>query len=133
MDVFLYLGGNEQSTHEYVSKLLGKETIETNTYGQSKGRNGSYSVNWQITGRELMTPDEVRMLDNRYALLFIRGASPVIDEKYDLMHHPAISHSSLSGAAPYIHHGTKLPIYTGRPLFIVGGTENPNPSKEEFH
>ncbi len=69
-DEFLYLGGNEQSTHEYVSKLLGKETIDTNTYGQSKGRNGSYSVNWQITGRELMTPDEVRMLDNQYALLF---------------------------------------------------------------
>ena len=75
-DEFLYLGGNEQSTHEYVSKLLGKETIDTNTYGQSKGRNGSYSVNWQITGRELMTPDEVRMLDNRYALLFIRGMEP---------------------------------------------------------
>ena len=69
-DEFLYLGGNEQSTHEYVSKLLGKETIDTNTYGQSKGRNGSYSTNWQLAGRELMTPDEVRMLDNRYALLF---------------------------------------------------------------
>ena len=78
-DEFLYLGGNEQSTHEYVSKLLGKETIDTNTYGQSKGRNGSYSTNWQLAGRELMTPDEVRMLDNRYALLFIRGERPVED------------------------------------------------------
>lgn len=57
-DEFLYLGGNEQSTHEYVSKLLGKETIDMNTYGQSKGRNGNYSTNWQITGRELMTQDE---------------------------------------------------------------------------
>ena len=74
-DEFLYLGGNEQSTHEYVSKLLGKETIDTNTYGQSKGRNGSYSTNYQLAGRELMTPDEVRMLDNRYALLFIRGGT----------------------------------------------------------
>ena len=68
-----------------------------------------------------------------YALLFIRGASPVIDEKYDLMHHPAISHSSLGGAAPYIHHGTKPPIYTGRPLLRVGGAENSNPLKGEFH
>ncbi len=65
-DEFLYLGGNEQSTHEYVSKLLGKETIDTNTYGQSRGRNGSYSTNYQVSGRELLTPDEVRMLDNKY-------------------------------------------------------------------
>ncbi len=71
-DEFLYLGGNEQSTHKYVSELLGKETIDTNTYGLSKGRNGSYSTNYQQSGRELLTPDEVRMLDNRYALLFIR-------------------------------------------------------------
>ena len=128
-DTILYLGGNESSTHKYVSEMLGKATIDTKTHGQTKGKSGSYSTNFQMSGRELLTPDEVRKLDNRYALLFIRGASPVIDEKYDLMHHPAISHSSLSGAAPYIHHGTKLPIYTGRPLFIVGGTENPNPSK----
>ena len=132
-DEFLYLGGNEQSTHKYVSELLGKATIDTNTYGKSSGRSGSYSTNYQQTGRELLTPDEVRKLDNRYALLFIRGASPVMDEKYDLMHHPAISHSSLGGAAPYIHHGTKPPVYTGRPLFRVGGTENSNPLKGEFH
>ena len=71
-DEFLYLGGNEQSTHKYVSELLGKETIDTNTYGKSSGRSGNYSTNYQISGRELMTPDEVRMLDNRYALLFVR-------------------------------------------------------------
>ena len=132
-DTILYLGGNESSTHKYVSEMLGKATIDTKTHGQTKGKSGSHSTNFQMSGRELLTPDEVRKLDNRYALLFIRGASPVMDEKYDLMHHPAISHSSLGGAAPYIHHGTKLPIYTGRPLFRVGGTENPNPSKEEFH
>lgn len=82
-DEFLYLGGNEQSTHEYVSKLLGKATIDTNTYGQSKGRNGNYSINAQQAGRELLTPDEVRMLDNRFAILFVRGEQPVMDEKYD--------------------------------------------------
>ena len=132
-DTILYLGGNESSTHKYVSEMLGKATIDTKTHGQTKGKSGSYSTNFQMSGRELLTPDEVRKLDNRYALLFIRGASPVVDEKYDLMHHPAISHSSLGGAAPYIHHGSKPSIYTGRPLFRVGGTENLNPLKEEFH
>lgn len=132
-DTILYLGGNESSTHKYVSEMLGKATIDTKTHGQTKGKSGSYSTNFQMSGRELLTPDEVRKLDNRYALLFIRGASPVMDEKYDLMHHPAISHSSLGGAAPYIHHGTKPPIYTGRPLLRVGGTENSNPLKEAFH
>ena len=131
-DTILYLGGNESSTHKYVSEMLGKATIDTKTHGQTKGKSGSYSTNFQMSGRELLTPDEVRKLDNRYALLFIRGASPVMDEKYDLMHHPAISHSSLGGAAPYIHHGTKPPIYTGRPLFRVGGTEVIHPLKEEF-
>ena len=132
-DTILYLGGNESSTHKYVSEMLGKATIDTKTHGQTKGKSGSYSTNFQMSGRELLTPDEVRKLDNRYALLFIRGASPVMDEKYDLMHHPAISHSSLGVTAPYIHHGTKPPVYTGRPLFRVGGTEAIHPLKEEFH
>ena len=132
-DTILYLGGNESSTHKYVSEMLGKATIDTKTHGQTKGKSGSYSTNFQMSGRELLTPDEVRKLDNRYALLFIRGASPVMDEKYDLMHHPAISRSSLGGAAPYIHHGTKPPIYTGHPLLRVGGTEAIYPLKEEFH
>lgn len=132
-DTILYLGGNESSTHKYVSEMLGKATINTKTHGQTKGKSGSYSTNFQMSGRELLTPDEVRKLDNRYALLFIRGASPVMDEKYDLMHHPAISRSSLGGATPYIHHGSKPSIYTGRPLLRVGGTENSNPLKGEFH
>lgn len=132
-DTILYLGGNESSTHKYVSEMLGKATIDTKTHGQTKGKSGSYSTNFQMSGRELLTPDEVRKLDNRYALLFIRGASPGMDEKYDLMQHPAISRSSLGGATPYIHHGSKPSIYTGRPLFRVGSTENLNPLKEEFH
>ena len=111
-DEFLYLGGNEQSTHEYVSKLLGKETIDTNTYGRSRGRNGSYSTNWQITGRELMTPDEVRMLDNRYALLFIRGENPIEDLKYDIMRHPNIMFTTDGGAEPYRHGEDLISIAT---------------------
>ena len=90
-DEFLYLGGNEQSTHKYVSELLGKETIDTNTYGRSFGSHGSYSTNDQMAGRELLTPDEVRMLDNRYALLFIRGEKPVKDFKYNLKEHPNVN------------------------------------------
>lgn len=102
-DEFLYLGGNEQSTHKYVSELLGKSTIDVNTYGQSKGRNGSYSTNWQISGRELYTPDEVRMLDNRYALLFIRGERAVQDDKYNILRHPNIKLTADGGVEPYIH------------------------------
>ena len=109
-DEFLYLGGNEQSTHEYVSKLLGKETIDLNTYGQSKGRNGNYSTNWQITGRELMTPDEVRMLDNKYSLLFIRGERPLQDFKYDILKHPNVALTTDGSAAPYQHGADTLSI-----------------------
>ena len=103
LDELVYLGGNEQSTHKYISELLGKETIDSNTYGRSRGRNGSYSTNYQIGGRELMTPDEVRRLDNRCALLFIRGELPVIDEKYDVKKHPNASKIVQGGAAPYRH------------------------------
>ena len=102
-DEFLYLGGNEQSTHKYVSELLGKETIDTNTYGQSRGRNGSYSTNYQISGRELLTPDEVRMLDNQYAILFIRGERPVKDFKYDILKHPNVALTADGKAKPYTH------------------------------
>lgn len=104
-DEFLYLGGNEQSTHKYVSELLGKETIDTNTYGQSKGRSGSYSINYQQSGRELLTPDEVRLLDNRYALLFIRGERPVRDDKYDLLRHPHVTLTTDGNGLPYQHGG----------------------------
>lgn len=116
-DEFVYLGGNEQSTHEYVSKLLGKETIDTNTYGQSHGRNGSYSTNWQMAGRELMTPDEVRMMDNQYALLFIRGEKPVKDFKYDVIKHPNIALTTDGGAKPYIHGEDKYSIATAEIFF----------------
>ena len=103
-DEFLYLGGNEQSSHKYVSELLGKETIDTNTYGQSRGRNGSYSTNYQVSGRELMTPDEVRMLDNQYALLFIRGERPIRDFKYDILKHTNVRYTT-DGGAPAFKHG----------------------------
>ena len=102
-DCLLYLGGNEQSTHKYISELLGKETIDTRTSSQSKGRNGSYSQNFQQAGRELLTPDEVRMLDNRYAIVLLRGERPVMDEKYDILKHPNLKWTEDGGTAPYVH------------------------------
>lgn len=112
-DEFLYLGGNETSTHKLISEsYLGKSTIDTNTYGKSSGRNGNYSTNYQINGRELLTPDEVRMLDNRYALLFIRGERPVMDEKYDILKHPNIALTEDGGAAPYEHGGAENAVAT---------------------
>ncbi len=102
-DEFLYLGGNEQSTHKYVSELMGKETIDTNTYGRSTGRGGSYSTNWQVAGRELMTPDEVRMLPDDRALLFVRGERPMLDGKLDFSRHPRHAMTADGGAPPYGH------------------------------
>ena len=104
-DEFLYLGGNEQSTHKYVSELLGKETIDLDTHGKSTGHSGNYSTNYQISGRELLTPDEVRLLDNQYALLFIRGERPIMDLKYDILKHPNVSKTTDGKEKPYIHGG----------------------------
>ena len=102
-DETYYLGGNEQSTHKYISELLGKETLDTNTYGKSSGHSGNYSTNYQQTGRELLTADEVRLLDNNYGLLFVKGERPVKDKKYDLLKHPYIKQTLDGGREPYIH------------------------------
>ena len=111
-DEFLYLGGNEQSTHKYVSELLGKSTIDTNTYGKSSGRSGNYSTNYQISGRELLMPDEVRMLDNQYAILFIRGERPVLDFKYDILKHPNVALTADGKAGVYQHGAVRSDIAT---------------------
>ena len=111
-DSFLYLGGNEQSTHKYVSELIGKENLDLNTYGKSHGRNGSYSTNYQQTGRDLLTPDEVRMLDNKYAILFIRGERPIKDLKYDILKHPNVAQTTDGSAKPYEHGKTNNSVGT---------------------
>ena len=102
-DELYYLGGNEQSTHKFISEYLGKETLDTNTYGKSSGRSGNYSTNYQQTGRELLTADEVRLLDNNYGLLFIKGERPIRDKKYDLLKHPRIKETLDGGREPFIH------------------------------
>ena len=129
-DTILYLGGNAASTHKYISEALGKATIDTRTHGQTKGRSGSYSTNFQMSGRELLTPDEVRGLDNRYAILFIRGARPVMDLKYELTQHPAIRHTVDGGGPPYIHKGKQEPAFTGTSLFQAFSAEENNEIKE---
>ena len=130
-DTILYLGGNEQSTHKYISEALGKATIDTKTHGQTKGKSGSYSTNFQMSGRELLTPDEVRALDNRYCILFIRGAKPVMDLKYELTEHPAIRYTVDGGGAPYIHHGhNTAPAIPGIPFFQVISADETNKEKE---
>lgn len=112
-DTILYLGGNEAGTHKYLSEsLLGKSTIDTRTHGQTKGKSGSYSQNFQNTGRELMTSDEIRRMDNGDALLFIRGEPPVTDKKYNIMKHPNLRYTEDGGAPPYIHE-PEAPVFAG--------------------
>lgn len=111
-DEFLYLGGNEQSTHKYVSELIGKENLDVKTFSRSGGRNGNYSTNYQTSGRELLTPDEVRMLDNKYAILFIRGERPVLDLKYDILKHPNLNKTTDGKGKPYEHGNTENSIAT---------------------
>lgn len=113
-DELLYLGGNERDTHKYVSELIGKETIDTNTYSRSSGRSGNYTKNNQKQARELMTADEVRMLDNRYAILFIRGERPIIDLKYDILKHPDVRMTTDGQADAYLHGQPKDAAFTLR-------------------
>jgi type IV secretion system protein VirD4 len=119
-DTILYLGGNETSTHKLISEALGKASIITKSHGESHGRSGNYSTNTQISGRELLTPDEVRRLDNKYCILFIRGVLPVMDLKTDLTKHRNIRYSSDGGSSPYIH---RKPVYQGKPLFQIHSKE----------
>ena len=92
-----------KATHEYISKMLGKETIDTRTRGITKGQHGSSNTNYQNAGRELLTLDEVRLLDNSNALIFIRGERPLIDKKFDILSHPNIAKTADGKAVPYKH------------------------------
>lgn len=111
-DTLLFLGGgNEPASLEFIVKLLGRETLATRTRGLTKGRNGSSTTNYQQTGRDLMTIDEVRKLDTNKAILFIRGEDPVIDRKYNLKRHPNIKLTLDGKAKPYIHKPQSAPDY----------------------
>ena len=127
-ETILYLGGNESSTHKLISEMLGKSSILTRSHGESHGKSGSYSTNTQSSGRELLAPDEVRMLDNRYCILFIRGAPPVMDLKYDLMRHPNIRFSPDGGGPQYVH---RRQLYAGNPFLIQQPATSTIQQKEE--
>lgn len=132
-DEFIYLGGNETSTHKMISEsYLGRATIGTNTYGKSTGRSGSYSTNYQLSGRELYTADEVRMLDNRYALLFIRGERPIQDDKYDILRHPNINLTADGGMPPYMHGQAPLAFDPGEILLSGEYSDYEALSEEEI-
>ena len=127
-DEFVYLGGNEQATHKYVSELLGKETIDQDTFNRTFGSRGLYTRNGSLKGRDLMTSDEVRLLDNRNAILFIRGERPVMDLKYDIMKHPNISLSADGKAGAYIHGDARDAVGT---IFATGQVKENEGEKEE--
>lgn len=101
-DTFIYLGGNEQSTHKYVSELLGKGTIDKKSTGETKGRQGSASRNYDVLGRELFTPDEVRKLDNKKCIVFIRGFDPIVDDKYVPFNHPRFAETEDGGGVAFV-------------------------------
>jgi len=129
-DEFVFLGGNEQSTHKYVSELLGKATIDTNTYGRSDGMKGSFTTNFQNSGRELMTPDEVRLLDNKYAVLFIRGEKPIVDLKYDIMKHPNVALTADGDKKNAYEHGVKF--HDSVKVEVVDISQYPNKKMSDF-
>lgn len=130
-DEFVYLGGNEQATHKYVSELLGKETIDINTYNRSYGMRGNFTKNDQLQGRELLTSDEVRMLDNQFALLFIRGERPVKDLKYDILKHPNVIATADGEAEPYVHGGTDEAVFSIEFMQVIGAAESAGASETE--
>ncbi len=118
-DTMIYLGGNEQSTHKYVSELLGKGTIDKRSSGETKGKNGSSTRNYDVLGRELLTPDEARKLNNRKCLIFIRGFNPIIDNKFIPFSHPAFNQTADGKAGVYVHSVNKADTIVGLPYEIL--------------
>jgi type IV secretion system protein VirD4 len=118
-DTLIYLGGNEQSTHEYISKLLGKATIDKKSTGESRGRQGSSSRNFDVLGREIMTPDEVRKMDNKNCLIFIRGLDPVLDGKYYTPNHPVFPQTADGDGKPYEYEQKTDDHFIGKPYEIL--------------
>ena len=102
-DTLVYLGGNEKSTHQYISEMLGKSTIDKRSTGETRGVHGSASRNYDVLGRELMTPDEVRNMSNKKCLIFIKGFNPIFDDKYIPFRHKNFSQTEDGGGKAYVH------------------------------
>lgn len=118
-DTLVYLGGNEQSTHKYVSELLGKGTIDKRATGETLGRQGSASRNYDVLGRELLTPDEARKFDNKKCLIFVRGFDPIMDNKYVPFGHPAFNQTADGDGEPYIHSPNQKNNLIGKPFELL--------------
>ena len=118
-DTLIYLGGNEQSTHKYISELLGKGTIEKKSSGETRGRQGSSSRNYDVLGRELMTPDEARKFDNKKCLIFIRGFDPIVDNKFNPFTHPAFNQTADGKGKSYEHIPREDSVIIGPPFEIL--------------
>ena len=118
-DTFIYLGGNEQSMHKYVSELLGKGTIDKKSSGETKGRQGSSSRNYDVLGRELFTPDEVRKLDNKKCIIFICGFDPIMDNKFIPFNHPMFNQTADGKGEPYVHQIRGADNLIGPPFEIL--------------
>ena len=118
-DTLIYLGGNEQSTHEYISKLLGKGTIGKRSSGESRGRQGSSSRSYDVIGRELLTPDEVGRLDRNLCIVKVAGQFPIIDQKYDTPKHPRFMETADGNGLPYVSR-KKESAFLGKPFEILG-------------
>ena len=99
-DTMIYLGGNEPETHKYMTEMLGKYTLGKRSSSESLGSKGSASSNYDVVGRELMTPDEVRRMPNEKELVFIRGCNPIMDDKFHTLECPEFIASSELG--PYV-------------------------------
>lgn len=114
-DEILYLGGNEQSTHEWISKAMGQETIDNRSYGTTHSwTSGSNSTNEQNSGRALMDVTEVRLKNKLLkgkigsVIMILADERPIIDEKYDLNRHPRIKFSADGGAPQYSYVSSAL-------------------------
>jgi len=98
MDSLVFLGGKEKTTLKEMAETLGKETIDTYNTGESRGREISHSLNYQKLGKELMSVDELAVMDGSKCILQVRGVRPFLSDKYDITKHP--NYKYLSDANP---------------------------------
>ena len=129
-DSFIFLGGKEPTTLKELSATLGKETIDTYNTGESRGRETSHSLNYQKLGKELMTQDELAVLDGSKCILQLRGVRPFLSDKYDITKHPYFKYLSDADKrnafdiAKYLSGGYEVKENEPARTFVVDGAED---------
>lgn len=103
MDSQIFLGGSEPTTLKELNQFLGKETIDTYNTGETRGRECSYNLNYQKLGKELLSVDELSVLDGEKCILQLRGVRPFLSNKYDLTKHPAYQDTADYDKRNYFH------------------------------